>query len=180
MKAAYIFLRFSFFVIALFSCHCIHSNKNFTVGGLIKTKKNPFSDKAKEDLFRIEAIGNKTDNMQLVFTITSFENKQIFKQKINVKKLLNSYLGSQDLNEEIEKQKFIKQEIDSFLNDDNFLEPAITENEKPDKYAPDLAFYNELKQTKLNGFFYRLGKETKIYIAWSVNQHKVKIYYKCC
>jgi serine/threonine-protein kinase RIO1 len=67
-----------------------------------------------------------------------------------------------------------------FLDDENFLEPAVTENETPDQYTPDKKFHNELKQSALNGFKYRTGKETNIYIAWSEKEKRVKPYYNCC
>ena len=84
------------------------------------------------------------------------------------------------MKKESDKIKFLKEEISYFFDDRHFLEPAVTENEQSDKNVPDKNFYNELKQTGLNGFDYRLGKDEKIYIAWSVKDQKVKIYYKCC
>nr|WP_199082070.1 hypothetical protein [Pedobacter sp. ASV19] len=71
-------------------------------------------------------------------------------------------------------------EFNFFLEDENFLEPAVTSDEIPDQYTADKAFYEELKRSNLNGFKYRISKETKVYIAWSALEKKVKIYYKCC
>lgn len=139
-----------------------------------------FSDSVKMDTLKIETIGNNTDTMLLVFTIKSFENQTIFKQQIKAGDLLKSYLASAELKKEKEKQQFIKDEVAQFFIDEHLMEPAVAENEQPDKYTPDLSFYNELKKNGLNGFSYRLGKDKKYYIAWSAKEKKVKIYYQCC
>ncbi|WP_379090983.1 hypothetical protein [Pedobacter sp. UC225_65] len=101
-------------------------------------------------------------------------------KRIKADELLKSYLASAELKKEEEKVKFLNDEINYFFDEQHFLIPAVTEQEQPDNNVPDKEFYNELKKTMLNGFDYRLGKDTKIYIAWSVKEQKVKVYYKCC
>lgn len=145
-----------------------------------KTALQAFSDTVKLDTFRIALKGKTAKDMSLFFTITSYKGIQIYKQEIKADELLKSYLASADLKKEAEKIKFLNDELDYFFDEQHFLIPAVTEQEQPDNNVPDPAFYNELKQTMLNGFDYRLGKDTKIYIAWSVKEQKVKAYYKCC
>lgn len=67
-----------------------------------------------------------------------------------------------------------------FFDEEHFLEPAVTEDQQPDNNSPDQPFYDELKITHLNGFYYSLGKDKSIYLAWSAKEKKVKIYYQCC
>ncbi|MFN0289873.1 hypothetical protein [Pedobacter helvus] len=139
-----------------------------------------FSDTVRLDTFRIALIGKNTDEMQMHFTITSYQGKEIYKQEIKASELLKNYIATAELKKEADKLKFLKEEIAYFFDERHFLEPAVTENESPDKNVPDLAFYQELKKSNLNGFEYRLAKDHNVYIAWSVKEQKVKIYYKCC
>lgn len=147
---------------------------------LEKTKLFAFSDSLALDTFKVVLIGNTSDDMKLVFTIKSYKGLEIYKEEINTQDLLKSYLASEDLKKETEKMKFLTNEVSLFLDDEQFLEPAVTETEEADASTTDLAFYNELKKSGLNGFGYRLGKDTKIYIAYSLIEQKVKVYYKCC
>ena len=74
----------------------------------------------------------------------------------------------------------MQDEMGLFFDEENFLEPAVTADEQPDKNTPDKNFFTELKQSGVNGFKYRLGKESNLYIAWSQQEKKVKTYYECC
>lgn len=139
-----------------------------------------FSDSLKADTFRVQIEGKKPQEMQLVFTITSFESKKIYHQVIKATDLFKNYNATIDLGKKNNQIKFLKEEMKRFFDAENFMEPAVTDSEQPDKYVPDKAFYQELKNTQLNGFLYRLGKENKIYIAWSSTEKKVKPYYICC
>lgn len=145
-----------------------------------KTHLFAFSDSIKLDTFKITLSGKKSAEMQLKFTINTFEGKQIYLKDIAAEDLLKSYLASEDLKKENDKITFINKVIDAFFKEEHFLEPAITENQELDDNTPDKAFYEELKETQLNGFYYSLGKDKSIYIAWSAKEQKVKIYYQCC
>ena len=147
---------------------------------LQKTTTFAFSDTVKLDTFQVALIGENTKNMQLLFTIKSFEGKEIYKQEIKASELLKNYIATADMKKESDKIKFLKEEIAYFFEEHHFLEPAVTADEQPDKNVPDKAFYEELKKSGLNGFDYRLGKDHNVYIAWSAKEQKVKVYYKCC
>lgn len=170
----------SLLVLVLFFAACNRNPSKETAIDTQKTVLQAFSDTVKLDTFKIELKGEKAKDMLLLFTITSYKGIQIYKQEIKAAELLKSYLASADLKKEEEKVKFLNDEINYFFDEQHFLIPAVTEQEQPDNNVPDKGFYNELKQTMLNGFDYRLGKDTKIYIAWSVKEQKVKAYYKCC
>lgn len=146
----------------------------------VKQITKPFSDLEQLDTFSVVLTGDKPKNMMLLFSITAHDGKQIYSQNFEAKTLIEHYKQTVDLKKEDKQIAFIKQEFEMFFEEDNFLEPAVTETEEPDQFVPDKAFYSELKQTGLNGFMYRLGQENKVYIAWSAREQRVKIYYKCC
>lgn len=145
----------------------------------IKTINKHFSDSLNADTFRIKMVGNK-NGKHLVFTITSFEGKLIYEEDIKADDLFKNYDATINLKKKNNQIKFLNEEMERFFDDENFLEPAIMEQEIPDQHVPDKVFYEELKKSQLNGFIYRLGKENKRYIGWSAKENKVKAYYDCC
>ncbi|MNK03321.1 hypothetical protein D3C87_211660 [compost metagenome] len=159
---------------------CNPTTDNGSTADLDKTITFAFSDTVKLDTFKVALIGENTKNMQLLFTIKSADGKEIYRQEIKTDELLKNYIATAEMKKESDKMKFLKEEIAYFFDEKHFLEPAVTADEQPDKNVPDKAFYNELKQTGLNGFDYRLGKDSNVYIAWSTKEQKVKVYYKCC
>jgi len=139
-----------------------------------------FSDLKKADTFKIELTGRKPDEMILNFTIKNFAGKEIYNAKLKGKDLVGNTDPNLDLSKEKAQLIFLKTIADDFFSEDNFLEPAVMPEDKPDNYVPDKALYEELKKSGLNGFKYRLGKDKNVYIAWSEKEQKVKIYYNCC
>lgn len=164
----------------LYACNSSTTEKSGSAEDLQKTTTFAFSDTIKLDTFKVALVGNNSKDMQLLFTIKSFEGKEIYKQEIKTTELLKNYIATADMKKESEKMKFLKEEIAYFFEEHHFLEPAVTADEQPDKNVPDRAFYEELKKSGLNGFDYRLGKDHNVYIAWSAQEQKVKVYYKCC
>lgn len=145
-----------------------------------KTMVRPFSDSLQADTFKVKIEGSKPKDMQLVFSIRSFEGRQIYRVSIKATDLFKNYDATINLDKKKNQLKFLKEEISRFFDEENFMEPAVTEQESPDQHVPDEAFFEQLKADGLNGFIYRLGKEQKIYIAWSLTEKKVKPYYICC
>lgn len=164
----------------VYACNSSNSDKGGSIDELEKTTTFAFSDTSKLDTFKVVLVGNGSKDMQLLFTIKSFNGKEIYRQEIKTSELLKNYIATADLKKESDKMKFLKEEIAYFFEEHHFLEPAVTADEQPDKNVPDKAFYDELKQNGLNGFDYRLGKDHNVYIAWSTKEQKVKAYYKCC
>lgn len=146
----------------------------------VKTLTKSFSDTTTLDTFEVSLSGKKPKNMVLTFKIKNSEGKEIYQQVLQASALLDNYKETVDLGKEKMQRDFMLQELNFFLDEENFLEPAVTADETPDQHTPDEAFYHELKGTSFNGFKYRISKETKIYIAWSEKDQRVKIYYKCC
>lgn len=155
-------------------------NTTTTANELKKTTTFAFSDLTKQDTFNITLIGHTSKDIVLLFTIKSFAGKEIYKQEIKAIELLKNYLATAEMKKESDKMNFLKEEVAYFFEEQHFLTPAVMPDEQPDKNVPDPEFYHELKQSGLNGFDYRLGKDHNIYIAWSAKEQKVKVYYKCC
>jgi hypothetical protein len=145
-----------------------------------KILTHAFTDTLHLDTFKVVLNGKGSKNMSLLFTIKNYKGEQIYKEEIKAETLLKSYLASEDLKKENDKIKFLNDEVNFFFEEEHFLVPAITAEEKPDQNTPDKKFYEELKKNQLNGFSYSLGKDRQLYIAWSVKEQKVKVYYKCC
>jgi hypothetical protein len=164
-------------VMALLSCN---SESKKVIPSAERMVLQPFTDTVQKDTFKVALKGNESKDMSLVFTITNYKGNQIYKEEIKATTLLKNYLASEDLKKENDKIKFLNDEVNLFFEEEHFLIPAVTSEENPDENAPDKAFYEELKQTRSNGFNYSLGKDKQIYIAWSKKDQKVKIYYSCC
>jgi len=162
------------------SCSSNEKRNGSVPVSLAKTEIKPFSHTLKADTFKVVLQGTSPKDMHITFTINNFDGKQIYNQIFKATELINNYKKTVDLEKEEQQLEFLKQEVSVFFEDENFLEPAVTPEEKPDQYTPDKSFYTELKETQLNGFKYRLGNDSKVYIAWSVKDQKVKVYYKCC
>lgn len=145
-----------------------------------KTVLRSFSDTTKLDTFKIVLKGDHPKEMELIFTITPPDKPAIYTKIIKATSLLENYKDNLDLGKEKKQVAFMEEEVGLFFEEENFLEPAVTETEEPDKNTPDKNFFTELKHTGVNGFKYRLGKESKVYIAWSDAEGKVKPYYDCC
>lgn len=153
---------------------------NETKDTFIDVVTHSFSDLNALDTFRVKLTGTKPDSMVLAFTIHNTAGEEIYAVNIKGTDLLGSFDPNVDLRKEVDQIAFIKNIAKEFLSEESFLDPAVTDNQSPDDYTPDKAFYQELKTSKLNGFTYRLGKENNIYIAWSQQNKKVMVYYNCC
>ncbi|MBB6270162.1 hypothetical protein HDF26_000589 [Pedobacter cryoconitis] len=178
MKSIYIyFLILPFFLTA---CNSSEPAGLHDAASNTKIALRSFSDTTKLDTFKIVLKGDEPKNMELVFTITPKGGHQIYTKTLKATALLDNYKESIDLAKKKEQLQFMREELSLFFDEENFIEPAVTESEKPDNNTPDKNFFEELKRTGLNGFKYRLGKESKVYIAWSEQDKKVKNYYECC
>jgi len=168
-------------LICLFLTAC-HQEKASKIPPASRTKVmlRSFSDTTKLDTFKIVLNGERPKNMELVFTITPASGKPIYTKTLKATALLDNYKDNVDLGKEKKQVQFMQDELALFLDEENFLEPAVTENELPDKNTTDKSFFAELKRSGVNGFKYRLGKESNVYIAWSAAEGKVKTYYECC
>lgn len=145
-----------------------------------QTVLKAFSDTLLLDTFKVVLKGQKPADMIMNFSITAHDGAKIYEKDFKATELLKNYASTLDLKKQAKQLEFMQQELKLFLDEENFLEPAVTENEDPDANSPDKDFYNELKRSMLNGFKYRLSNETEVYIAWSAQKRQVLPYYSCC
>jgi len=172
----------AFFILSLYLISCNSGSKTSDIPAQDRSKVvlHSFTDTTKQDTFKIELLGKKPKEMELRFTITPANGIPVYTKVIRASSLLDNYKESVDLGKEKKQIAFIKEELQLFFAEENFLDPAVTATEEPDKNTPDKNFFAELKRSGVNGFQYRLGKEIKLYIAWSAQEKKVKPYYECC
>ena len=175
-----LYINLLLFCLILAACSNAGKETHIPDTSRTKTALWSFTDTLRLDTFKLVLTGDKPKNMQLVFTITPAAGKPIYTKVIKARELLDNYKEDLDLGKEKKQVNFIKEELNLFFEEENLLEPAVTDSEQPDKNTPDKKFFEELKRTGLNGFQYRTGKESKIYIGWSVSEKKVKSYYECC
>jgi hypothetical protein len=176
------YIILNLFALALFLTSCNNSpeKKSSTPPAQIRTIVQPFSDTTQLDTFKVVLHGDKPKDMLLTFSIIAFNGEEIYRKVLKAKDLIANYKETIELSKENSQRKFIHEELNLFFEEENFLWPALTPEQKPDKHAPDKAFFEELQHSELNGFKFRVSKETNIYIAWSAKEKKVKTYYKCC
>lgn len=167
-------------ILFILSCNSASKDNQLTDQNRVQTTVQYFSNTIKPDTFRIELQGSKPKEMALLFNITADGGAPVYAVRILASDLLDNYKESVDLAREKKQKAFMEQELKLFFEEENFLEPAVTEDEQADKNTPDKEFFEELRKSGLNGFKYRLGKETKVYVAWSEKEKKVKPYYECC
>jgi hypothetical protein len=166
-----------FISVAIFAA-CTGSTPNTEpqqLSAQVETTTSPFTDTLKLDTFKVELQGEKSKTAKLIFKIISFEGKEVYQTSISADSLIKENVK---LKTEKDKMNFLKNEVKYFFEEEHFLWPAVMPDEQPDKNVSDKAFYQELKDTQLNGFNYRTGIESKVYIAWSVKEQKVKVYYE--
>ncbi|MEJ5963378.1 hypothetical protein [Pedobacter immunditicola] len=176
----YILLTLFAFTFLLSACTNPSEKNSSKPPADLKTTIQSFSDTAKMDTFKVVLQGKRPKDMLLTFSITAFDGKEIYKKELKGRDLIDNYKETLDLSKENSQRDFIMDEFNLFFDEENFLWPALTAEQTPDKYATDKTFFQELQQSNLNGFKYRVSKETNIYIAWSEQEKKVKVYYKCC
>ena len=165
------------YVVALFAISLAISctSKPTEITHVEKITTTPFTDTIKLDTFKVSLQETTSKGNALIFKIISHQGKKIYQTSIQTDGFLKT---NDNLKTERDKMKFLSNEVQYFFEEEHFLWPAVIPSEQADKNVPDKTFHNELKETKLNGFNYRLGTEAKVYIAWSVKENKVKVYYK--
>lgn len=175
MKNIFVFVFFCLFIIAACT-RAPEKNKN-NLAATEKIFSTSFSDTLQADTFKVTLTGNDSKTSRINLHIIDYTGKEIYEAEISGTELLKA---NKKLKNESERMDYLKNEIAYFFEEEHFLEPAVMPDEQPDKNVPDIAFYNELKKTGLNGFNFRTGEESKVYIGWSVKEQKVKAYYTCC
>jgi len=175
MKSTFVFVFFCLLTAA--ACTSQPEKNTSGTGANEKSFTALFSDTLQADTFKVALTGKDSKNSMLIFRVINAKGKEIYQAEINGAELLKA---NQKLKTEADRMQYLRKEVNYFFEEEHFLEPAVMPDEQPDKNVPDTSFYNELKNTGLNGFNFRTGAESKVYIGWSGKDQKVKVYYKCC
>lgn len=154
--------------------------KNDTEHSLIESNTyHIFSLKDKLDFFSIAIYGNSIIEGTVKFTIKDYMGNEILNEEFPAKSLLGYYL---DYDASIkEKEDFIRKRIADFFKEENFHDPAISEDEIFDKDYSNLKIWNDIYSDRSAiGFFYLIGEEDGRMIAFSKTLKKVVMYFNCC
>jgi hypothetical protein len=141
-----------------------------------------FSDPSKKDEFRIVITGKSLLKGKVLFTITSSERKNLWKEEFNGDFLLG-YDFTGNINSQKETDAFIQKRIKEFFGKDRFSTPAIEDDItfEDQSYYIDKETWEEVKANKKAvGFYYLLGSEDGKHIAFSKKKGKVVMFYNCC
>lgn len=138
-----------------------------------------FSSEEKEDVFKLEVIGENYATATCTFTIQSASGQVLYKESWEGNFLFDYGLGENKT--DAEKKAYLLNRIDHFFDEDKFKQPAI---------APDATFDQDVslqanwqfvkKQPNAIGFFYTLGKEDTRGISYLKSTRKVVRFYNCC
>ena len=156
------------------------NNQDKTYTSLVEKKvEHAFSNPEKKDIFNIRIEGKSINEGKVIFTITSFEGIEIYREEFPSVYLIGYGLLS-DASEK-DKETFIKKRISEFFNEDKFSRPAI---EKDSPYVEDYSnkdFWEEIKEDQTAiGFRFLVGEEDNRSIAYSKKSKKVILYFNCC
>lgn len=139
-----------------------------------------FSHPGKKDSFSIvlTAIDSLLEG-NVVFTITSHDGRQIFREEFPARQLLDYSVNYDAPRAEIET--FLRNRISTFFIEENFSNPAIDADEPfSHEYANREDWLAVKEDRDAIGFFYVLGPEDGRRIAYVSKWNKVVQYHNCC
>jgi hypothetical protein len=138
-----------------------------------------FSEQKQMDTFLIVIKGKS-----LTVGIAEFIIKDSMGKEIYYASFPSSYLLNFDLKEdasEQDKNDFILERVNQFFKEGNFRIPAIGTSETFDEDYSDKDIWEEIKADQSAiGFYYLVGEEDGISIAYSKIQKKTVMYFNCC
>ena len=139
-----------------------------------------FSQVGKKDKFYICIRGKSITEGQVIFTITSHDNREILREEFPSYLLMNyGFIG--DLESEKDRVKYMTSRIKEFFKEKNFYSPAIKEDEVFNEDFSDKEIWTEIKSDRTAiGFHYLIGEEDGRKIAYSKKAKKVVMYFNCC
>jgi hypothetical protein len=138
-----------------------------------------FSSLESKDTFKVTVTGQSIKDGQFRFQIITKAGKLILDQNYETTMLLDYGLKANPTDNEIEE--YMRTRIDKFFNEDNFRQPAISQNDTFDPdYAEKEIWDNIISDQTSVGFYYLIGEEDGRHIAFSKKPEKVVLYYNCC
>lgn len=139
-----------------------------------------FSDTTDKDEFHIYLKGKSILEAIVQFKITSPTGDVLLEEEFPSHYLIGYGLFGDEITDE-KKEKYITNRISTFLDEENFLMPAIDPNELFDADYSDKIIWDDIKSDKnAIGFYYLVGEEDGRTIAFSKKMKKVVQYFGCC
>ncbi len=140
-----------------------------------------FSTQNGQDQFLLEIRGRDLLNSIANFKIIQPNGSVVYDMSAPVTRAL----CPSHLTDAAEQEDAVRAEIAAFLNAENFMTPALQDNERYDAsvHLRDTTTYNELYyHNDYNGFMYHsfLNHDERIKIAYSRILRRVVVYYRCC
>lgn len=139
-----------------------------------------FSQVGKKDKFFICIRGKSIIEGQVIFKITSHDNREILREEFPSYLLMNyGFIG--DLESEKDRVKYMTSRIKEFFKEKNFHSPAIIEDEVFNEDFSDKEIWTDIKSDGTAiGFNYLIGEEDGRKIAFSKKKNKIVMYFNCC
>lgn len=142
-------------------------------------RTHEFSDPVKADTFKLLVSGENLMEAVVDFQIISASGKVIYSERFESAFLLASV--SDMPVDSVTQISYINERINSFFDNDNFIQPAIAKEMVFDPNYSDRKIWDEVKSTKNPiGFKYLLGKEDGRRIAYLPKSGMVRVYFNCC
>lgn len=139
-----------------------------------------FSDPHHKDSFSIVlSTPDSLINGQVVFTITRYDGKEIFREEFSARRLLTYSISQPASGDDVEV--FLRNRIVTFFITENFITPAISsEEEFHADYADETIWRAVKNDPDAIGFYYLLGEEDGRRIAYASSLGRVVQYFNCC
>lgn len=188
----YYLLTISFLLLTLFTAcdsSTLTTNKPATYESDLEVKKlyettteHAFSIPNKKDRFKLALIGSSILTAKVKFTILSHDGKIVYEENFKSTDLLDAgVLDVSNNPSNAEKETYILQRMDSFFDQDNFMNPAIKSEETLEKEYSDEQIWKAIREDKTAiGFYYLLNAEDGRSIAYAKKLNKVVMYFNCC
>lgn len=139
-------------------------------------RTHQFSSKGEPDYFRLTLRGDSVTAGQVEFVITTRTGQQIYQELFSAADLEANMVYTLIQNTPptaAERETYILNRMNEFVQDANFLTPAISQGATPDTSLVKLSTWRELQANKGTiGFKYLLGKEDGRLLVYDPKQQK--------
>lgn len=138
-----------------------------------------FSSPVEKDSFKIQLTGRSINEGEVSFEIKSKHGHIILDETFPATYLLDYGLKANPTEEET--ADYIKERIDKFFDESNFINPAISRQDSFDADYSEKQIWEEvLADTTSVGFYYLVGEEDGRHITYSKRLRKAVVYFNCC
>jgi len=140
-----------------------------------------FSDPESKDTFRLHMKGKDILTSDIKFEIMTSTGENIFTHDFKAVDLIGYGLVSIETPTVEQKENYILKRFYNFLDESNFMSPAIASDEVLDTEYFDIEYFEEIKnQPESISFYYLLGEEYMRRITFLRKIGKVVEFWSCC